>query len=261
MPSLAIIPTFVRSDDELKATVKTLETLRNHEPSLEALVVDDKSPEDELVERLREECEDRDVRFTQREVNGGFACAVNVGLREARKRGIDAILLNADMEFLMPFVEIFEQTKDSQDRPAAVVGALLIYPTGLVQHGGVFLSLYNRSFDHKYKYGPAGLPEAQQMAVCPVTGAMFYIRHDTLEKIGIFDEDYGLAFEDVDYCLRVFNTGLECVYNPAVRAIHHESMFRGKRSDQIDEWHQKSLGVLHQKHGTTPLGRFVQALA
>lgn len=251
----------MRREEELDVTVRTLETLRQHEPTLETIVVDDRSPAQELLVDLQEACDRFEMTLRVKDANGGFAKTVNIGLREAQDRGLDAVLVNADMEFTMPFVETFEQTVDSQSRPAAVVGALLIYPSGLIQHGGIFLGLYNRGFDHKFKYGPASLPEAHRPAICPVTGALFFIRHSTFEAIGLFDEDFGLAFEDVDYCLRVFEGGLECVYNPDVRALHHESMFRGDADDTIDEYHQRSIDLLYEKHGQTPLGRYVLPLA
>lgn len=261
MAALAIIPTFVRNDKELDVTITTLQTLRNQEPDVETLVVDDRSPARDLMPQLRKACEDLDVRVHFKDENTGFSTTVNVGLQEALERGLDAILINADIEFLVPILEQFERTTDSQERPAAVVGALLLYPNGLIQHAGVFLSFYSRGFDHKYRYAPGGLPEAHQPAICPVTGALFFIRHSTLEKVGLFDTGFSMAYEDVDYCLRTFEAGLECVYQPAVRAIHHESLFRGQRSDKLDEWHQKSLEFLHTRHGTTPLGRYVMPLA
>lgn len=261
MSTLAIVPTFVRSPEELRVVAKTLATLRFHEPDLETLVVDDCSPVGELVPELEQICEDVGTRVHLKKENTGFASAVNVGLAEALERGLDAVLVNADIEFVMPFLEVFESTQDSKGRPAAVVGALLLYPNGLIQSGGTYLDLYSRGFDHRFRYAPGGLPEAHEPMVTLVTAALQFIRHSTLETVGLYEEDFGLGFEDVSHGLWVFDADLECVYNPAVRAVHHESLFRGQGSDKIDKWHQQALGVLYDKHGTTPLGRFVPSLA
>ena len=86
---------------------------------------------------------------------------------------------------------------------------------------------------HRFQYGPNDLPEALVPCRCPVTAALQLIRHETLETVGIYDEGYRMAFEDVDYCLRVFEAGLECIYEPSVRAFHREKFFRGRPSDTI----------------------------
>lgn len=255
---LCVVPTYVRGASELEVVGTTLRTLREHEPDAPVLVVDDGSPSRAMVEGLRAACLESGCELAEKAVNSGFPSTVNVGLREALERGLDAVLVNADIEFTMPFAGTFRAREDSRGRPAAVVGALLLYSSGMIQHAGVYFSFFSRAFDHRYRYGPGALPEAQQPAVCPVTGALQFIRHSTLEAVGLYDEDeFRMGFEDVDYCLRVFDADLECVYEPAVVAIHHESLFRGQRSEKLDEWHQASLEALHRKHGQTPLGRFV----
>jgi GT2 family glycosyltransferase len=254
---LAIVPTYVRADAEVGVTARTLQTLREHEPSLEVVVVDDGSPHAAGCDAICAETERLSMGYYEKDENCGFSETVNVGLREALESGRDAILINADMEFVRPFVQRMVEDKDSQDRPAAVVGGLLLYPSGQIQHGGVFFSFLNRAFDHRFRYGPGGLPEAQAHKVCPVTGALQFIRHGTLAQVGLYDETFRMGFEDVDFCLRVFDAGLECVYDPGVLAIHHESLFRGQRNERLDEWQQASLDRLHEKHAETSLGRFV----
>ena len=258
MAALAVIPVFVRSEEERDVTIVTLRTLRDQEPDLETLVVDDGSPSRDDWEKIKLFCEDNSIETFEKETNSGFSATVNVGLQRALDEGKDAILLNADMEFTLPFVQKMTETTDSKGRPAAMVGALLTYPNGLVQHGGIFFSLLTRGLDHRFKYAPASLPEVNVKTTCPVTGAMQFIRHSTLETVGLYDEDYLMAFEDVDACIRVFEAGLECVYNPEIKAIHHESFFRSKGKD---EWHQKSLQTLYDKQGSASLGQFVPPIA
>lgn len=256
--TLAVVPVFVRSDEDVDVTIRTLRTLREVEPGLETLVVDDGSPLRAGVERIRDEAIPLGLRVFEAGTNSGFAAAVNVGLREALERRIDAVLVNADMEFFEPWLDKALATTDSQGRPAAVVGGLLLYPNGLIQSAGTFCSFLNRFFDHRFRFGPGPLPEAQIPFVCPVTAALQLIRHECLDRVGLYDdENFRMGYEDVDYCLRVFETGLECVYNPAVRAIHHESMFRGQASDTLDEWHRTSMIRLMEKHEQTELERYV----
>ena len=263
MGPLVVVPTFLRKREELDVTLKMLETLRTTEPEAEVFFVDDGSPETELVDELESLCKHDPYSSLERKLeNTGFSKTVNVGLRRALAEERDAILCNADIEFMEPgWIERMLVTHDSKGRPAAIVGALLLYPNGLIQHAGIYASFLDRSFDHRMRFAPGTLPEAHQPQVCPVTGALQLIRYDTLRTIGIYDEDFKLAFEDVDYGLRVFDAGLECVYQPGVRAIHHESLFRRSANDTITEWTKDSLRTLLQKHATTDIGRWIPSIS
>lgn len=244
---LVVIPTYLTSEEGLQATLDAIESVRKTAgQSVDILAVDDGSPEESLVDSLEKSELEFDV--FRKENNSGFSKTVNVGLRRALNEGRDAVLMNADVEIITPgWIRHCKITKDQGSRPAAVVGALLLYPTGLIQHGGIYFSLLTRTFDHLYKYGPADLPEALKKRICPVTGALQYIRHDTLETVGLYDESFFMGWEDVDYCLRVFKHGKQCVYNPNVRAFHFEYMFRGDPSPKIADWQTKSWMYLCDK--------------
>lgn len=239
---LVVIPLYVTQEGDLEVVMDCIRSIRKTvSESVDILVVDDCSPGQELVAGLQGAFDRFDVELVKKDENTGFSKTVNVGLRRALKEGRDAVLMNADMEMQTPgWVRTCQKTRDSKDRPAAVVGALLMYPNGLIQHAGIYFSLLERNFNHLHRFGPANLPEANRLKLCPVTGAFQYIRHDTLEKVGIYDENFSMAHEDVDYCVRVFLADLHCVYQPKVRAYHFEAMFRGRPSPKVQEWEEKS---------------------
>lgn len=247
--TLVVIPTYVREPVDVEVTVDAVKSIRDTDyGKTDVLLVDDGSPEADLVDKLEEETARFDVTLDRKDLNEGFSKTVNVGLRRARDEGRHAVLMNADVEIMTPgWLATWEKTMDDQGRPAAVVGALLMYPNGLIQHGGVYFSLLSRTFDHMWKYSPMDLPDAHVKRNCPVTAAFQFIRHETLMEVGIYDEEFYMAWEDVDYCLRVFQSGLRCVYNPDVRAWHHEMMFRGRPSPKIQEWQAKSWMRLSTK--------------
>jgi GT2 family glycosyltransferase len=171
---------------------------------------------------------------------------------------MDAVLVNADIEFTQPgWLDLMRARTDTQGRPAAVVGARLLYPNGLIQHAGIFLSPLHRDWLHRFQYGPADLPEAQVPTRCPVTAALQLIRYETLEQIGLYDETYKMCFEDLDYCLRVFEAGLECIYEPTVVATHREKFFRGKADEKIIEWTRESTARMLNRWGRTDLSQWV----
>jgi GT2 family glycosyltransferase len=260
---LAVIPAYLSEPSDLmllNATIASLHATARHE--LVVLVVDDRSPATELVELLEAERRDLGIELVRKPENTGFSATVNVGLRRALAEGRDAILVNADVQLLTPgWVEIMRRQPNLLgDGLAAVVGAMLIYPNGLIQHGGIYFSLLTRTFDHLFKYGPAELAEANVEAVRPVTGALQFIRHECLMAVGVYDEQFRMGYEDVDYGLRVMISGRECVYQPAVRAIHYESVFRGRPSEKLDRWHRESLLALWSKYRDQSFAGLVPAL-
>jgi GT2 family glycosyltransferase len=90
-----------------------------------------------------------------------------------------------------------------------------------------------------------------------VTAALQLIRHDTLTAVGVYDEGFRMGLEDVDYCLRVFEAGLECIYEPSVRAYHLEKYFRSKPSEKVRRWTVESTHRMRVLWGRKDLSRWV----
>jgi GT2 family glycosyltransferase len=257
-PALCVIPTYLRRPEELEVIARCLVTLKETAPQAHVLVVDDHSPAAELAAAVEAACGELGFWFDRRPSNEGFSTTVNVGLRIAHENGCDAVLVNADIEFFDPaWLPNLQARTDTQGHPAAVVGAKLLYPVGLLQHAGVMVSLLERNFFHRFQFGPHDLPEANVACRCPVTAALQLIRWETLDAVGFYDEGYRLSYEDVDYCLRVFDAGLECIYEPSVRAWHHESLFRGRADKRIERWTSESAERLWSRWGQFDLTQFV----
>lgn len=246
MNPLAIIPCYSTEAGDVEVLHTCVRTLRESALyELNILVVDDGSPDEQLVAASAGVCEQFGADFIAKEENEGFSKTVNVGLRLALEEGRDAILVNADIEIPKPRGNRWLEHMLADE--ADVVGAMLMYPNGLIQHGGVYFSLLTREFDHLWKFAPSNLREANQRMVCPVTGALQLIRHEALVDVGIYDESFRMGWEDMDYCIRVFLSGRTCAYQPKVKAIHHEHMFRGRKSDKLQEWQMESLMRLWEK--------------
>jgi len=257
-PTLCIVPAFVRNEEELDVLLRCLVSLRSTAPDAEVLVVDDASPAQQLIAGLEAVCDELGIALVSNDENSGFSATVNAGLEFALATERDAVLVNADIEFLEPgWLERMRARTDTQGRPAAVVGARLLYPNGLIQHGGIFLSALHRDWLHRFQYGPGDLPEAMTPTRCPVTAALQLIRYETLEQVGLYDETYKMCFEDLDYCLRVFEAGLECIYEPTVVATHREKFFRGKADAKIIEWTRQSTARMLSRWGRSDLSQWV----
>jgi GT2 family glycosyltransferase len=260
-PTLCIIPAFLRTEEALDVLLRCLVSLKATAPAAEVLVIDDASPARELVAGLEIACAELGVAFSDNDVNRGFSGTVNAGLEYALATGRDAVLVNADIEFTdAGWLDRMLSRTDTEGRPAAVVGARLVYPNGLIQHAGVFLSLLDREWLHRFHYAPDGVREALEPCRCPVTAALQLIRHETLDQVGLYDEGYDFCYEDMDYCLRVFAAGLECIYEPSVRAVHLESFFHDKSSAATRERILRSRLRMLDVWNHTDLSRWVPAV-
>lgn len=264
MKPLVVIPNYASNPEDVAMLVDCLRSIRETVGEwVDVVVVDDGSPAWDLVaEALLNEHSEGLCEVVRKEENEGFSRTVNVGLRRALEEGRDAVLCNADIEFMGPgwLNAMRGQTRLDRDEPADVVGALLCYPNGTIQHAGVYFSLLTRVFDHLHKHGPMNLPEALRPRACPVTAALQFIRHATLERVGLYDEEFRMGWEDVDYCLRVFLDGGQCVYSPNVRAWHRESVFRSRPSERLARWQGESFYRLMTKYADVNFASLVPAL-
>jgi GT2 family glycosyltransferase len=252
---LAIVPSYPTQTPDLELLDECLKSLRESAgDGLDILLVDDASPDVQLQGASAQVAKSYDADVHINEENSGFSASVNVGLQRALDEGRDAILVNADLSIMPPYRDwlgyMVNQQGLATDGPAWVVGGLLCYPSGLIQHGGIYFSLLNRQFDHLWRFAPMNLPIAQEPTTCPVTGALQFIRHEALVQVGIYDESFRMGYEDVDFCIRVFLAKHECVYQPKVRAWHHESVFRGRWSEneKLARWQGESFVRLMEKY-------------
>jgi GT2 family glycosyltransferase len=172
------------------------------------------------------EIEGIDVLVTA-EQNTGFAANANRGLRASDDER-DVVLLNSDIEALPGWLECL-QYGSTRGPDIGIVGAQLQYPDGRIQFGG---TVRNRDqpewFDHRYRFKPPGWgPAGLSSPALAVTGACMYVTRALIERVGLLDERYPMAYEDVDWCLRAWQAGFHVLYFPAAQLVHHESVTRG----------------------------------
>jgi GT2 family glycosyltransferase len=161
------------------------------------------------------------------EENAGFAANVNRGLR-VTDPSRDVVVLNSDMEARAGWLAGLQYAA-SREPEIGIVGAKLLYPDGRIQFAGTVRNLGAPEwFDHRYRFKPEDWgPAALTGSVLAVTGACMYVRRQVIEHIGLLDERYPMAYEDVDWCLRAWQAGFRVVYYPASTLIHYESVTRG----------------------------------
>ena len=112
------------------------------------------------------------------------------------------------------------------------VGVKLLYPDGTVQHGGVICGIGGIA-GHAHKHFPRAAPGYYQRLrlvqnLSAVTAACLLVRRTVYDEVGgLNEEDLTVAFNDVDFCLRVREAGYRNVWTPRAQLIHHESRSRG----------------------------------
>ncbi len=216
-----VIPSY-RDAERVRTLVASIRATVPHELA-RVIVADDCSGPEHLA-ALREIA---GIEILEGEENRGFAANVNRGLRAADPDR-DVVVLNSDMQARAGWLACL-QYASRQEEDIGIVGARLLYPDDRIQFAGTVRNLGAPEwFDHRYRFkpddwGPAGLAGP----ALAVTGACMYVRREVLERVGLMDERYPMAYEDVDLCLRTWQAGFRVLYFPAASLYHHESVTRG----------------------------------
>ena len=157
-------------------------------------------------------------------------------------RGDYLLFLNNDTKVVEPqWMESLLEQAQMEDVGAA--GGKLIYDNATVQHAGVVLGLsHNEVAGHIFHGFPSGNPGYQGWLntvrnVSAVTAACMMTRRKLFLDLGGFELKLGVAFQDVDYCLRLQQAGYRVVYTPYSCMVHYESISRGHTSDRKEEVH------------------------
>jgi GT2 family glycosyltransferase len=260
-PTLAVVPVALRSPAQLELLVSCLMSMWQTAPGIEALIVDDGTRDPALADNLAYAAGELGYELHRKPFNDGTAVAANVGLAAALERGRDALVVAPDVGFIEAgWLEAMRARTDTQGRPAAVVGARILRADGLIHHAGMFFSLLGREFRYRFRQGPGDLPEALAPCLCPVSGALQLIRHETLATVGLYDEGFWHGWEDVDYCLRTFDAGLECIYEPAARALWTPPAEDEPEDARVTVWNQQAGRYLIRKYQTADLSAYVPDL-
>lgn len=226
---------------------------KTHYSALEVLVVDNGS-DDPATLRFLDDLQQRDQRVRVLKDPSPFNYSALNNLAVSEAKGELICLLNNDIEVIQS--DWLEEMVSQLQRPGvAAVGAKLLFPNRKVQHAGVFLGLGgvaahgHRGFDggERGYFGRANL--AQEVSA--VTAACLLVRRSAWQQVGGLDAEHlAVAFNDVDFCLRLREAGHRIVYTPFAVLLHHESVSRGDdlAPEQVDRF-QREEAWMHQRWG------------
>ena len=238
-PSVSIV---IPSRDAFPLISLILENLRDKTdyPNLEIIVVDNGSRDSRVLDLYAAFGRSFPKFTVSIEVAPfNFAGQINRGIRLAK--GKHVLLLNNDVE-VQSADWLKEMVSCLAYHRVGIVGSRLLYPDRTLQHAGVIVGFGDYAghwFERKPEKFPG--PFARLMvrqSLSAVTGACMLISRDCLDAVGLLDEDdFAIAYNDVDYCLRACGQGFRIVWTPFASLIHHESASRG--SDETPENRQR----------------------
>ncbi len=210
--------------------------------SYEIIVVDNASSDDS-TKMLKDDF--KDVRLIASKVNGGFAYANNLGIKESLGRYV--FLLNSDTIVLKDVMEKMIGYMD-ENETIGMLGPKLLNKDLTHQTSISGFPTFKREVYHMYKLknvlkiplvksffvkfgGAFGSKDVQQYMknyqsieepeeVQVLVGAALLIRRQVIEEIGMLDERYFMYYEEIDYCLQAFKAGWSRVYYPHAQIIH-----------------------------------------
>lgn len=200
-------------------------------PDFEILLIENNSKEEQTFrsyERMRKEHPDTLKVLTWQGKGFNYSALNNFGAQYAT--GEYLLLLNNDTEVITPgWLE--EMVMYAQQKRVGCVGAKLLYPDDTIQHAGVGFGIGGVA-GHLHKYFPATsdgymgrLNYVQD--VYGDTAACLLIRKEIYDEVHGLDESYAVAFNDVDFCVRVREAGYTNVFTPFAQLYHYESKSRG----------------------------------
>ena len=214
-------------DRALKSIIK-LTTYNNYK----IFIVENNSTEQSTFDYYKElkiKYENVDVLY-YKEKEFNYSKIINYGVKNISDDFEYILQLNNDVKLLTP--DWLEQMVGlMQKTGVGAVGARLYYEDMTIQHAGIAYGIQGTAGNlfvnlTKGRHAYLGM-EAMLRNVSAVTGACLMTSKRMYEDVGYMNEDLAVAFNDVDFCLKIREKGYRVVYNPWVELIHYESKSRG----------------------------------
>ena len=221
-----IIPNYNHKHD-LETCINSIRRKSTYK-NYEILIVENHSTEEDLFAYYKELEKDSKIKILTYKDEFNYASVNNFAVKESK--GDYLILLNNDVEILTSsWIE--EMLMYAQRDDIGAVGVKLYYPDGTIQHAGVIYGILESAVHHlryfsKQASGYANSLFTLQNISC-VTGACIMTSKKKYLEVNGLDEQFKIAFNDVDYCLKLRYKGYLVIFNPFVECIHNEQTTRG----------------------------------
>lgn len=221
-----IIPTRDRADLLRMAVTSILE--KTDYPDYEIIIVNNQSIEPDALSLLQELQQDPRVSVIDYDAPFNYSAINNLAVSQAT--GTIVGLINNDIEVISS--DWLTEMASQAIRPeVGAVGAMLYFPNDSIQHAGVILG-FNGVGVHAYADRPRGWVGMMLRArllqnFSAVTAACLLVRRSVYEQVGGLDTGLEVAYNDLDFCLRIRAAGYRNLWTPYAELYHHESASRG----------------------------------
>lgn len=219
-------------------------------PDFEVIVVDNASDDPAMLDYLHGLENDPRLRIIRDPRPFNYSALNNRAVAAATGEMI--ALVNSDIEVISP--NWLEELAALAAQPrVGAVGACLWYPTDTLQHGGVILGIKGVAAHAPRciarKQAKSESPVFRLRSVTAVTGACLVVKRDRYESVGGLNEAaLAVAFNDIDFCLKLIRKGYRNLWTPYAELYHHESASRG-REDTPEKRRRFSVEIAYmQEH-------------
>ena len=226
-PLVSIVIPNKDEKDTLKACLESIKEKTTY-PSYEIVIVENNSQTSEIFEYYKEIDGKDGIRVVTWKEPFNYSKINNFGFQYAK--GDYVICLNNDITVITP--SWIEEMLGYCQRPGTgIVGVRLYFPDDTIQHAGIIVGMGGCAgslfvgMDRKrtgYMHKAALVQD-----LSAVTAACMMVKREAFEAAGGFEESLAVAFNDVDFCLKVRRAGYLVVYNPYAELYHYESKTRG----------------------------------
>lgn len=191
--------------------------------------------------------------------NVGFSKANNQGIRLAKGRYI--LLLNSDTVIQEDTLETMVKFMDEHPEVGAS-GCKVVLPDGSLDKACrrgfptpsasfYYFSGLAKLFPHSARFNQyhlGHLDEDDEYPVDCLVGAFMMVRRETIEQVGLLDEDFFMYGEDIDWCYRIKEAGWINYYYPKTKIIHYKGASSNKKSYKIIYEFHRAMYLFHRKH-------------
>lgn len=227
-PMVSIIIPNKDHREDLKICLDSLrekESYRNYE----VVIAENNSEEKETFDYYEKiQGEDERIHVVTYQGDFNYSAINNFAVRHAK--GEILLFLNNDTEFI-DGKALREMVSSVLKEGVGACGAMLYYGDGTIQHAGVIIGMGGFAAhalwsltDRDEKYYPFSLCERE---VSAVTGACLMVRRSVYDEVEGMGEDFAVALNDVDFCMKICEKGYKILFNPYAKLYHYESKSRG----------------------------------
>jgi len=227
-PKVSIVIPNKDEKETLKTCVQSILEKTTYE-NYEIIIVENNSETEEIFAYYKELEQNEKIKVVRYQDKGfNYSKIINLGVKSAEGEFI--VQLNNDTE-----IETTDWLEDMlgfcSREDVGAVGVKLFYPDNTIQHAGIVFGV-DRVATHLFRGLPRHLHgyfarESSIQDFSAVTAACMMAKKSVYEEVGYMDEDMPVAFNDLDFCLKIRQTGKLIVYDPFVTVIHYESKTRG----------------------------------